>query len=119
MVVRPWIESLSPRSVKVFKTIAVLLKAKRNQQHAADLDRRSQKHEAAHGEQLRHRKFDADGEEQQHDPDLGQHFDRADIRDEVQPVGADDGAGDQKSRDGGKPELMEYEDDSNRRREDY
>jgi hypothetical protein len=33
IVARPWIESLSPRSVKVFKTIAVLLKAKRNPQN--------------------------------------------------------------------------------------
>ena len=53
------------------------------------------------------------------DPDLSQHLYCADIRDEVQSVGADECAGDQESRDRGKPKLVEYEDDGDRHREDH
>ncbi len=68
---------------------------------------------------MHQREFDADGEEEQRDPDLRQHLDRADVRDEVQPIGSDDRASDQESRNRGKPELVEYEDDGDRRRENH
>ena len=68
---------------------------------------------------MHQREFDADGEKEQDDPDLRQHLDRADVRDEVQSVGADECAGNQEPRDRGKPELVEYEDDGDRHREDH
>ena len=91
----------------------------RDQQHDTDLDRRGQKHESPHGRQLHQREFDADGEKEQNDPDLGQYLNRLDIRDEVQPVGTDERPGNQKSGDRGKSELVKHEDDGNRRCEDH
>ena len=64
------------------------------------------------------REFDTDGEEKQHNPDLRQCSNRFDVRNEIQPIGPDERAGNQESSDRGKSELMEYKDDGDRRRED-
>jgi hypothetical protein len=63
---------------------------------------------------LDQRKFNADGEQKKDDADLGKDLNGADVPDEIEAVRSDEGAGNQESGDGGKPELMEEEYDGDR-----
>lgn len=68
---------------------------------------------------MRERKFDADGEQEQHDADLGHHLDLFDVRDEIQAVRTDERAGGEKPGDGGETELVEDEHDPDGDRENH
>ncbi len=88
-----------------------------HEQHAPQLNRRGHQEQPAQRDELHQRKLDADGKQQEHDTDLGQHLDRADVRDEIEPVRTDHRARHEESGDGRQPELMEYKDDGDRNRE--
>jgi hypothetical protein len=58
---------------------------------------------------LNDREFDADGEQEKHDTDFSKHLNRADVGNEVQAMGPDQGAGDQETSDRGQAKLVEKE----------
>jgi len=82
------------------------------------LQRAAGHEQAAVGPQVREREFDSDREEQQHHPDLGQHLDLLDVRDEIESVGPDQGPGRQEPGNGGHAELVEEKDDRDGHGED-
>jgi hypothetical protein len=79
---------------------------KENQTGDRHLDRPADEHRAAQLQQIGKRKFDADGEQQQDDPDFRQDLDFVHRLDQTQNLGAGQHPGEDKPHDGGNPQAV-------------
>ena len=80
------------------------------EQDAEHLGRSSHEEQVLGGLQLRQRKFQADGEQQKHHPNLGQHVHLFQIGNEVEPMGTHERPDDQEARNRGQVEFLKQED---------